>query len=418
MQNIVVLGAGFGGLRAAMKLGRKSRWLARRGYQIILIDQNSYHTYTPTLYEVATTSKETATALDLKKVTTYPIAELVSGRGIQFRQETVASIDARRGQIILKNNEVITYSHLIFALGASPNFFQMENLEEKAFTLKSFTDAIRIRDSIVEKVLSAKYNREINIVICGAGSTGVELAAEMQEWFCELKEEGQKCNIKTTLLDSSPSILSKFDKDVIRKAEKRLKKFGVNVLTKSPVEKITGDKITLKGDVRIRYDILIWAGGIQAHPLTQSLPFKKSSRGVEVDKYLRSKLLNKRTRLSGDIYVVGDNAALKNSRTRLLVPQMARPAISQGTIAAQNIISTIAHRSKKAFVPIEYPYVVPVGGKYALVKLGPFLISGIFGWILKGLIELGYLISIMPLKRALKIWYGGLLMFIQNDRLG
>src|SRR3989344_7767087 len=102
MQNIVILGAGFGGLRTAMKLGKKAKWLFRRGYQIILVDKNPYHTYTPTLYEVATTSKETANYLDLKKVSTYPIAELLEGYNIQFRQDTVKSIDARKGQIELE----------------------------------------------------------------------------------------------------------------------------------------------------------------------------------------------------------------------------------------------------------------------------------------------------------------------------
>ncbi|MCR4260821.1 MAG: FAD-dependent oxidoreductase, partial [Candidatus Colwellbacteria bacterium] len=95
MQNIVILGAGFGGLKAAMQLAKKAKWLARRGYQIIVVDRNTYHAYTPTLYEVATTSKETANYLDLKKVTTYPITELIVGRKIVFRQGTVKNIDVR-----------------------------------------------------------------------------------------------------------------------------------------------------------------------------------------------------------------------------------------------------------------------------------------------------------------------------------
>ena len=401
-----------------MKLGKAAKWLAKRGYQIILVDRNAYHTYTPTLYEVATTSKEVANRIDLKRVTTYPIAELLSGRKIQFIQDTIKNIDARQAKIELERGDSITYSHLVFALGSKVNFFNIDGLQKKCFTLKTFTDALAIRDAILEKVNSAKYNRELNIVICGAGSTGVELAAELQEWFAELRKEGKRCNIHTTLIDAYPNILARLDKEVIRKAEKRLKKLGVNILLNSLIEKIAGDKITLKGDIRVRYDILIWTGGIEASPLIQTLPFKKSIMGIEVDKTLRAKLLNNKTKLGGEIYVIGDSAVFKNSLTRTLVPQMARPAISEGSVAAANIIKSITGKPKKQFKPFEYPYIVPVGGKHALVKIGPLIVSGLSGWILKGLIELVYLASIMPLQRALKIWFTGLAIFIKNDRLG
>jgi len=418
MQNIVILGAGFGGLRTAMKLGKKAKWLSRRGYQIILVDKNPYHTYTPTLYEVATTSKETANSLDLRRVTTYPIAELLSGYNVQFLHDTVTNIDARKAQIELGSGDSITYSHLVFALGSKINYFGIDGMEQKALTLKTFTEALTIRDAIWEKIYASKQKQEINIVICGAGSTGVELAAELQEWFYELKKEGGKCNVKTTIIDAFPRILSKLDGQVIRKTEKRLKKLGVSILTDSLIEKVAGDKITLRGDIRLRYDILIWTGGIEANSLIQTLPFKKSGRGVEVDKSLRAKLLNRHTKLKGEIYVIGDNAIFKNNRTRNIVPQLARPAISEGSIAAENIIRSISRKPKKDFHPIDYPCVVPVGGKYAIVKIGSIVISGVLGWIAKGLIELSYLISIMPLKRAFKIWTDGLVIFMKNDRLG
>ncbi len=418
MENIVILGAGFGGLRAAIKLGKKAKWLAKRGYQVILVDRNPYHTYTPTLYEVATTSKETANYLDLKRVVTYPLTELLGGYRIQFRQDTVKNIDARKAQIELERGGSLSYSHLIFALGAKVNYFGIQGLEKKCFTLKSFTEALILRDAMLEKIYSAKYDREFNIVICGAGSTGVELAAELQEWFMELKKEGTRFNVRTTLIDAFPKILARLDKEVIRKAEKRLKRLGVDILTNSLIEKMAGDKIVLKGDVRIRYDILIWTGGIEANSLTQTLPFKKSGRGTEVDKTLKAKPLNKRTVLKGEVYVIGDSATFKNGRTRGIVPQLARPAISEGSVAAENIMRSIAGKPEKGFRPMDYPYVVPVGGKYAIVKLGPFVVSGILGWILKGLIELNYLISIMPLKYALKTWFTGLSIFMKNDRLG
>src|SRR3989338_9001268 len=102
MENIVILGAGFGGLKAATELGKKAKWLSKRGYQVVLIDKNPYHTYTPTLYEVATTSKETASHLDLQRVTTYPVAELIPGHKVKFIQDTVKNIDARKARVELE----------------------------------------------------------------------------------------------------------------------------------------------------------------------------------------------------------------------------------------------------------------------------------------------------------------------------
>ncbi|MCR4261188.1 MAG: FAD-dependent oxidoreductase, partial [Candidatus Colwellbacteria bacterium] len=320
--------------------------------------------------------------------------------------------------IEFENGDPLAYSHLVFALGTKVNYFGISGLKQRCFTLKTFSDALAIRDTIIEKIYSTERDRGINIVICGAGSTGVELAAELQEWFAELGREGKKCNIQTTLIDASPSILSRLDKNVIRKAEKRLRKLRVNILTKSPVEKVTRDQIILKGDVRLGYDILIWTGGIEANSLTQTLPFKKDTRGIEVDKHLKAKKLNKHTKLKGEVYVIGDSAVFRDTRNRVPVPQMARPAISEGLVAANNIISNIAGKPEGEFYAIDYPYVVPVGGKYTIVKIGPFVISGLLGWVLKGLIEFWYLISIMPPKHALGIWYKGLLIFIKNDRLG
>ena len=98
---------------------------------------------------------------------------------------------------------------------------------------------------------------------------------------------------------------------------------------------------------------------------------------------------------------------------------VARAAISQGTIAVKNIVrETRGEKPNLKYGPRKYPYIIPVGGKYAVSKIGPLVIAGFFGWILKGLVELNYLFSIMPNTKALKIWLKGLKLFIQNDRLG
>jgi len=122
---------------------------------------------------------------------------------------------------------------------------------------------------------------------------------------------------------------------------------------------------------------------------------------------------------------LGDAVCFYNPKTQKPVPGVARAAISQANVVAHNIFEEIKKELNphyqlriKNYHPMEYPYVIPVGGKFAVAKIGPLIISGFFGWVLKGLVELNYLLSIMPLHRALIIWLKGLWIFIQNDRLG
>ena len=130
-------------------------------------------------------------------------------------------------------------------------------------------------------------------------------------------------------------------------------------------------------------------------------------------------------RVAGNIYAVGDVACLYDPETGVASPWMARPAMMGARCAAKNIIERIKFvegmsREIKTFtyrVP-DYPYIVPVGGKYAVAKIGPFVISGFLAWVFKGIVELNYFLSIMPWPRALSVWLKGFLLFIKNDRMG
>lgn len=418
MKRIVILGAGFGGLRAAIVLGKKSRELRKKGYQITLIDRNSYHTYTPLLYEISTTSKETANYLDLKSVTTYPIEKSLKGLSVEFIESEIKNINVAKSTIELEKNS-IPYDYLILALGSETNFFNIPGLQEKALELKSFYDAVKIRDAVWEMVEGTAQNEMVDIVIGGAGSTGVELAGEIQEWLSQLKKEGYRCRTSVTLIDGAPNILSSFDPQIIKIASGRLKKLGTSILTEEKIEKVEDNKAYLASGRIVSFDLLIWTGGVKANSVVEKLPIKYEEQGrIGVRGELLCALEKSDLEVEGKVYGIGDIVCVHNSDGKP-VPMVARAAIIQGTIAAKNIVIEI--KGKKSYLkynPKEYPYIVPIGGKYAIAKVGPIIIAGFFGWILKGLVELNYLISIMPNIRALRIWLKGMKIFIQNDRLG
>lgn len=418
MKRIVILGAGFGGLRAAIVLGKKSKELGRKGYQITLIDKNNYHTYAPLLYEISTTSKEAANYLDLKSVTAYSVEGVLLGFPIEFIQGEVSNIDLTNRKIRL-DDRIIDFEYLILALGAETNFFDIPGLRENALELKSFSDALKIRDTVWEVVEGAATNEAVDIVIGGAGSTGVELAGEIQEWISQMRKEGHRCRTSVTLINAGPTILNGFEAKIVKRAVARLKKLGVNILAEERISKVETGKAFLESGKIVSYDILIWAGGVKANSIVDKLPVKYEKHGrIGVEGELLCVLEDSDLEIKNRIYGIGDIVCVYDSDGKP-VPMVARAAITQGTIAAKNIISGIRGRKPSLkYNPREYPYIIPIGGKYAIAKIGPIIVSGFFGWVLKGLVELNYLDSIMPLGRALRIWFKGLKIFIQNDRLG
>ncbi len=400
MVNIVILGAGFGGLQAALTLSKKLKkhdlW---EKYSVILVDKNPFHTFTPLLYEIAATSPETASDLKLQELVSFPIESLIAYRHIDFINDEVAGVEMERKKIRLSRSE-IDFEYLIIALGAEVNYFDIPGLQKHALPLKTFGDSIRIRDRIAEIFRSSGKNARV--VIGGGGSTGVELAGEIKEWIPELRKEcSSECGAEITIIESNPHILANLDERVIKRAERRLQKIGVSIIPNTKITKIDDKKtIHLENGNHIEGDVIIWTGGVKANGL-----FEKR---IEVPET---------TELKDGVYAIGDISRM--------APLMARPAIIQGRIAAKNIFQKILieegfeEKTERNFYKNRnYPYIIPVGGKYAVAKIGPFVISGIAAWIFKGLTELNYFLSIMPPLQAIKVWFRGFLIFIKNDRLG
>ncbi len=409
----MVLGAGFGGLRAAISIAKKT------GKEVILIDRNDYQTFTPTLYEIAATSKETANYLDLKKIVTFPIRELIRKYPIKFIQTNIEALDLINGDIHCSGNLKLKFDYLVLALGSETNYFDIPGLRENSLPLKTFMDALEIRNRIFNAVSEGKKN--LKIVIGGGGSTGVELAGELQEWLCELKKEIQKCDASITIVEGASSILPGFDERIVKKALTRLRNLGINIINNEIIEKVILSEMMTKSGRKIFYDILIWAGGVQASNLMRALPLKKEEKRHQVVVAGKMECLPETPdlRLYGKVYGLGDSVCFFDPITEKPAPKVARAALLQADVVAHNIIEDLKGGGKhKVYIPKEYPYMISVGGKFAVAKLGSLIISGFAGWILKGLVELNYMISVMGVWKALKIWLKGIKIFIQNDRLG
>jgi NADH dehydrogenase len=419
-KNIAILGAGFGGLRAAKQLAKQLP--KNSGYEVILIDRNDHHTYTPLLYEIATTSKETADNTKLHELAAYSIKELINGLPIQFIQDEVKDIEPSVGKIFFASGKILKTEYLVAALGSETNFFGIPGLEEYSLPLKTFWDAIKIRETVLTHL---KEKDKLKILVGGGGSTGVEIAGEIKKWINELKEDFPKCAFEVGIIEGNQTILPGFDRRVVRAAHKRLAKLGVRLFEGERVKELTVSKAMLASGREMDCDIFIWTGGVKASGIMSKLPVEKDEHGRAEVKSGMECVMETGLKFGMKFYALGDAVCFLDPQTKKPIPGVAEAAISEADVAAHNILEDIRaeqnpnHKPRhKTYKPVNYPYIIPIGGKYAISKVGPLIISGILAWIIKGLVEIGYLLSIMPPGRAFSVWIQGLWTFIQNDRLG
>lgn len=392
MDNIVVLGAGFGGLRAALLLTKNSK-------KVTLIDKNNYHTYHAMLYEIAVTTKELANYCDLKSILSFPIKDLIGGLPIDFIQSEVTQLDIINGDVYFNDRDPIKFDCLVIALGAETNYFHIPGLRENSLPFKTMTDALKIRDELTSQLLGYKPK----VIIGGGGSTGVELAGEMQH--AGLAD--------VTLVQSPPNILLGFHPKLVKLATKRLEGLGVKLVFDFITE-VKGKKVFLKNSGQLDFDVLVWTGGVQANRLIKNLPLKNDERGrIQVAKEMSCIPQTFDLQLTKKIYAIGDVVCFYNPLTGETVPGLAPVAMQQAEVVVKNILGT-----KTIYRPKNFPYILPIGGKYALFQIGNKIIEGPGAWVLKLLVELNYFLKIMPWRMAFKIWVRGLKIFLENEKLG
>jgi len=421
-QKIVVLGAGFGGMRAAILLSKDiQKYGLLNKYEVVLVDRNDYQTYTPTLYEVATTAKEMANYLDLKEIVTIPVQKIIGDYPVTFLKRSVEGLDLLNGLIHFSDGPAVNFDYLLLALGAETNYFGIPGLKENSLPLKTFLDAILMRDRIMELFSSQESAR---IVIGGGGPTGVELAGELQGWLCRLEAKNKKCSSQITIVDASPDILWGLHPKVVKPVKKRLRALGVETIVNDPIAVADKNNVLLKSGLRVPFDLLIWTGGVKASSLIGNMPMKLTKRGqAEVAGRMECLPQTPDLKLYGKIYGIGDAVCFYDPLTGKPVPGLARTALTQARIAAHNIMESIrlkeglTNKPRYAYYqPLDFSYVIPVGGKWAAAKVGSLVITGFLGWLLKILVELNYLMELLPFWMALKNWFKSVRVIVKNDR--
>jgi len=441
-KNIVILGAGFAGLRCALELEKLSKKDEKflRDFNIVLIDKNSYSLYTPSLYEVATTAKADASGRILKKIITVEIEEIIRYKNIKFVQGEISHIVLEKNMIRFKDDTLMPFEYVVLALGAEPNYFGIEGLKEHSISLKWLPDAIRTRNRVREIFLKKKDKENIKAVIGGSGPNGIEVAAELPGYLRELnKIYGRDVGIEIIIIDGAPTVLNGFGEKVSQKAAERLKEIHIGTKLNFFISKVDEKNVYLKpasaskeadsgntADAKamaveeesLEYDLLMWSGGVKVNSILQTANAKKERNGkMEANSNFECIDPDTSALVSDKIFAIGDNSCFHHPTLKRPMAGTARVAIEEAKIAARNLYQKAkGNKTRIPYMPEkDFPFSIPIGGKYAITKYKGILFTGFSGWVLKQAVELYYLYSITDKISVCKEWWQGIKIFSKND---
>ena len=387
-KRIVIIGGGFAGINLAEHLGNNEH------YHVTLVDKNNYNFFPPLVYQVATAFLEPSSI-------SYPFRKLFRGKkSLHFRLGKLLRVVPEKKQVELSTG-IVAYDELVFATGASPNYFGMENVRKNATPMKTVSDAIQMRNRLLTHFEQATISQDkdeirksLTIVVAGGGPTGVEISGMFAEMrynimhkdYPELKNTGASIY----LVDGGNALLKPMSVKSQEKTLKALKKLGVKVILNTHVVDFVDDKVMFTDGTIIETKNLIWAAGVSA----------MTFEGVPVTSYGRGKRMsvNAFNQVEGmpNVYAIGDTCIqLTDKPYPEGHPQLAQVAIQQGTTLARNFIRAAEGKPMREFKYFDKGTMAIIGRNKAVADLPmpKVHLGGFIAWLAWLFIHLMSLIS-------------------------
>lgn len=328
---IFVIGGGFAGIKAAKELEKK----LSNNHEIYLIDKKDYTTMLPNLPEIVSGRLR-------KEDITENIKKLIP-KGVNFLREEVTEVNFDERKIITKNTEY-NYDYLVFGAGSTTNFFGFNDNLNKVNVLESIDTAQKVRENFLKYM---EDKTEINLVISGAGFTGIELACNLYELS---KKNGKKINV--VMVDLTKTVLPMLSEKSAKHVVNKLDKMSFKIYTENQVKSFDGQNVTFKNGENIKDAFFCWCSGVKA-----SLKPIGNYEALPDGRILVNEYLN----LSNypEVYIAGDAAAIKDIKGNILRRAVTFSEAS-GKHAAQNIVAVINGGEKKNFNPIDLGWIIPM----------------------------------------------------------
>lgn len=401
-KKVIVIGGGFAGLHLVKKLDPDL-------FDVLLIDKLNHHQFQPLFYQVATSQLEPSSI-------SFPLRKIFQRKkNTQIRMAEVQKINSATSTVHTSIGD-FSYDHLIIASGCKTNFYGNEELAKHAYSLKSTYDAIKIRNAVLEnfeKLLSVEEAEKeyfLNIVIVGAGPTGVELAGS----FAEIKKNIlpkdfphlDLKNLKVILLEGGNNTLGKMSELAQKASHDYLKKLGVEITTNITVKGYDGKTVTLSDGKKIKSKNVIWTAGVSGNVI----PGLHESVVVGNGRYT----VSRHNIIQGykNIYAVGDVAYMETPIYPKGHPQLANVAIGQAKNLAKNLNGLTKGNSFKQYEYTNLGTMATIGKNKAVVDL-PFMnFKGYLAWFVWMFLHLMLILSV---KNKLIIFINWAWAYVTKD---
>ena len=403
---VVIVGAGFAGLTAALEI-------ARLPVKVTVIDRKNHHTFQPLLYQVATAGLSPGEIA-------APIRWILRNHSnVEVLLEEVVDFDLPHKRLFTKE-QALDFDSLIIASGATHAYFGHEEWEPLAPGLKTIEDALEIRRRVLlafelaeRQAVQGQALMPLQFVVVGGGPTGVELAGTLAEIarhamsheFRNIKPEQSRI----LLIEGGPRVLPAYSEDLSSKAEEQLRRLGVEVRTFRVVTRIEPGTVWI-GEEKIPAAVVLWAAGVAASPLGRKL-------GVPVDRAGRVQV-NPDLSVPGhpNVMVIGDLAALADENGKML-PGVAPVAIQEGKWVAKTIARDLENQPRRNFHYHDKGSLATIGRAAAVAQFGKFHLSGYFAWLAWLFVHIFFLIGFRNRLVVMINWAWAYLTYERGARL-
>jgi NADH:ubiquinone reductase (H+-translocating) len=401
-KRIIIVGAGFAGLRLAQDLEDTK-------YEILLIDKFNFHQFQPLMYQVATARLDPASiSFPLRKVFQH-------SKNVRIRIAEVLEIKAESKELVT-TIDTFSYDYLVIAFGCTTNYFGNKDIEKFAYPMKSVPEAIGLRNQILQTFEDAlntpieELQTLMNFVIVGGGPTGVELAGALAEMKKNVlpKDYPDKdfSSLTVYLIEGTEHVLSPMSDNSRKMSKVYLEELGVKVILSTFVKDYDGTTVTLSSGDTIASKNVIWAAGVTGNTI-KGLPSDIITRGNRMK-------VNRFNQVEGfeNIFALGDICYMETPKYPKGHPQVASVAIEQAQILVKNFKNKLKGKTFKEFEYHDKGSMATIGKRKAVVDLPKFSFDGRLAWFTWMFIHLMLILSV---KKKLIIFINWMFSYFSND---
>jgi len=409
-KHVLVVGGGFAGLNLVMKLSN------RPGIRVTLVDVDNYNYFPPLLYQVATGFLEPSAI-------SYPFRRFLRKKNnVSFRMGELQKIIPAENKVILSNGE-LNYDVLALATGAETSYFGMENVKRNAIPMKTLSDALAMRNIILNRLEEATRTTDADqkkklttIAVAGAGPTGVEISGMFAEMknniirkdYPELSGQGLG---EIYLIDGAPTVLSPMSEKSQKYSYDSLKDLGVNIRLNRTVKDFSNNEVLLSDGTSIKTKNLIWAAGVAAKAF-EGIPSTSVGRGGRLLANEFNKVIN-----TENIYTIGDTCLQTHDpKFPNGHPQVAQVAIQQGQNLGKNLLQP--QNVWQSFKYKDRGSMAIIGRNKAVADISQKThYNGFFAWLVWLFVHVMSLLNYRNRLRTLYNWVGSYFSKDQSFRM-